>query len=320
MTGRARRLITALALLATGVLLGWIGRGRFSADSANDPAASSTATRPTPPLPASIAAGSASHAVSPAMRLRDQMVAQIDFDPSKLERFTAAEYADYLERHGRSAASLLAVWQLTKDESILREAYKRFDDPVIAVHAFYFLGLTKEEKQALAKQLEQTHVESPLGQVLSGALLAKDGQSAAAIAKLREAASKGPMDLGIPNQLLAQREALMSLGKTSLEARLLTTFSLDMPHTVPYRELARSAFAEVKSLIAADNTEAALALASDVITYARNLSAGNNRFVVNELVAVSLEAGALDALPPDVEIGDSGLTAAEYAARLKKEA
>jgi tetratricopeptide (TPR) repeat protein len=325
---RARRLLAAFAWLAAGVFIGWIGRGQFRADSTNDHRSNAAASRATPPPPGPAAATSAaaSGAFSPAMRLRDQMVSQFrendgeGIDPHKLERFTAPQFANYLERHQRSATSLLAVWQLTKDEAILREAFKRFDDPLIALHAFEYLGLTTEEKLAAAAKLEQTHPGSPIGVMLSGALLAKDGRSAEAIAKLQEAARLGPMSLGFPSQLLAQREALMSLGKTSLEARLQTTFALDMPHMAPSRALAAPAFAEVKSLLASGKTDAALALASEVITYARNLSAEPGHYVVNELNATSIEAGAVYALPPDVEIGDSGLTAAEYVTRLRKEA
>jgi len=101
---------------------------------------------------------------------------------SELETFTVDQFTAYLERHQRTAPSLLAVWNLTKDQAVLREAFEKFPgDPSVVLPAFQHLDLPAEKKLSLAARLEQEHPRNSLGPVLAGVQMAKDGQNAEAI-------------------------------------------------------------------------------------------------------------------------------------------
>jgi len=240
-------------------------------------------------------------------------------ESSELETFTVDQFATYLERHQRAAPSLLAVWNLTKDQAVLREALEKFPgDPAVVLQAFQHLNLPDDEKRALAARLEQEHPRNPLGPMLAGAQLAKAGNHAEAIAKLREVVSRGPFDLEIKPQQLAQREALMSLGKSPLEAQVWSVFAGDVSPGLLSRDLTRPATNEMKSLMAGNDVEAALRLAGDMMAYAKKFAAEPGGGTVTELVTMSIEAGALRHLPADVEIGDSGQTAADRLAQLQE--
>lgn len=322
---RSSRLVTGVAALTLGLTAGWMARGWFGsiAPGAKDRRASGTAapTAPVPrPLPLTHQAKPTSPAEpSSALRLVQKMIDANPDDGSPLETFTVDQFATYLERHQRTASSLLAVWNLTKDKAVLREAFENFPHDIsVALQAIQHLDFPAEKKLSLAAQLEQDQPSNPLGSILAGAQLAQDGQTSEAIAKLREATKRGPLDFGTKPQLLAQQEALISIGKSPLEAQVRAVFSGDALANLLSHKLARPATNEMKSLMAAGNVDDAVNLASDMMAFARKVSAEPGGGMVTELVTLSIESGALRHLPPDVEIGDSGQTTADRLAQLKE--
>lgn len=110
----------------------------------------------------------------------------------------------------------------------------------------------------------------------------------------------------------------MSLGKSPLEAQVWgLVHGYEAYPFLLCRELARPAAEAIKNLQTADNTDAALSVAGDLLALAGQIANEPSRTLMGELVSHSLEASALKSLPPDVEIGESGQTAAERLAELK---
>ena len=309
--------------MIVGLVGGWFARGHFESSAIHEKGRSAMgapATAPLPPVPASAKPATVPPEPSGALRLVQKMIGAAPGEVSELETFTVDQFATYLERHQRSAPSLLAVWNLTKDKSLLGEALEKFPGDIhVVLQAFRHLDLPAEKKLALAAQLEQEHPQSPLGPILAGAHLAKDGRNAEAIGKLREAARREPLEIEIDAQKLAVQEALMSVGKTPLEAKVWGLFNGgDVSPVALSSDLTRPAISEMKSLMAKNDVEAAMDLAGDMLAFAQIISAESRGGMVTDMVTLSIEAGALRHLPPDVEIGNSGQTAADRLAQLKE--
>jgi len=161
---RSSRLVTGIAAVTVGLAAGWMARGWFGsiAPEAEDRRALGTAApadRVPRPLPrVSPNKPTAPAEPSAALQLVRKMIGSKPGETSALETFTVDQFAAYLERHQRAAPSLLAVWNLTKDQAVLREALEKFPgDPAVVLQAFQHLNLPDEEKLSLAARLEQEH-------------------------------------------------------------------------------------------------------------------------------------------------------------------
>src|SRR5690606_17123530 len=120
-------------------------------------------------------------------------------------------YEGYLERKGRTAEAFAAVYDLTEDEGVLREALESFPDcaPLLARGAW----LSNDPAFALqcAEALRRVEPDASLGDYLTAMLLAKQGGDPEAIRNaMTLALSKGPPEPHDREGISARREAMES--------------------------------------------------------------------------------------------------------------
>jgi hypothetical protein len=82
--------------------------------------------------------------------------------------------------------------------------------------------------------------------------------------------------------------------------------------------LTKAVGGEIKRLFAAAEETTALELATANFSIARHLYAAPSSSLIDKLVAQSIEQMTLARLPPDVEFGDTGKTAAQQLAEIKQ--
>ena len=113
----------------------------------------------------------------------------------------------------------------------------------------------------------------------------------------------------------------MACGKSADEARLAAGWQLnEIPRSLePIQMLANAVAKETKRLERAGNSTEALALAGRTLDLARKLEAEPSGTMIAALVARTIEMTALTSLPADVEIGESGQTAAARLAALRSQ-
>ena len=124
------------------------------------------------------------------------------------------------------------------------------------------------------------------------------------------------LDLAISARALAKREALMSAGKSSIEARIIAYAKQMAMPTPELIAIDRMASAEIKRLVADGETDGALLLSGQILALAQQVQQEPSHTAMGDLAALSLQGSALGGLPEDVEIGNTGRTAKQQLASL----
>lgn len=288
-----------------GLLLGWHASGwqwRESGKSAVAPPAVAGAV-----LPMLGQSGGGSQSAS----LR-KLIEQVNYPekyPDFHQQFSPAQFETYLERHQRNASSLLAVYRITKDEALLREAYERFpEDPQVALLVLTSLSLPLEDKLVMLEKVRHAHPGDPLGDFMTSVALAKEGKTAEAVPFFQAGLAKPRWDFSQKEQRLNLREALMSAGLPSTEARMLG-FTLTWPGaTGIFINVSNQGKREIEGLLQEGREDEAFTLAGQMLALSRRLEEYPQRTTTHEILAQNFKRGALYALPNDVEIGDTGQT------------
>ena len=184
--------------------------------------------------------------------------------PPKLPR---EEVEKYLERNGRSAASLLTAYRTLQDTNYLREA-----------------------------------ATNPLANYLSARDYLKSGQSGLAVSELLEAAGKPAFKDYAMDFKLDEEELNMAAGRSSLQARLSSSgWAQDLlPQLASLKALAQDVAALQKEYVGAGDNSSAENLAQAGLMLANGLRSGDaDKFVIKQLVGNAIEAIMLSPLDPN---------------------
>ena len=133
---------------------------------------------------------------------------------------TDEEYEAYLERHGRSKEALLGVYFLSKDDTHLEEAARRYpDDPnvqllVISKHLF------PEERSQWIERFKASQPNNLIASIFRGGDLLARGEIEAGLLEMSEAADQeGYRDFVVEN-CFAMEAALVELGCPAVETKM----------------------------------------------------------------------------------------------------
>lgn len=230
----------------------------------------------------------------------------------KLESVKLADLEDWLKSTGRSAESLVAAWELTRDPSLEAElAEKHADNPLVCLA---MLGRELGQiDQVWVERLRKAAPEHPLPDCLDATAAAKAGDLATAKAAVARALEhKGRRDSYQAERMTALREAAAAAGLDPHTAAFAPVKALSATATYVVAGGASSLLKHVRTgTITADQSGDAAATA---ISIAHHLAPGASSSVLNDLVIASVHIHALKYLPADTELGDSGRTLGEAAA------
>ena len=234
-----------------------------------------------------------------------------DGEGSGMDTFSTDQFASYLERHQRDARSLLAVYAFTGDKALLREAYEKHpENLLVAEQALSSLDLSTDEKLALLEKVRAAHPDNALGDLMTANIFLKEGKKEEFMRLLQSGLGKTSLDYGEREQRLALREALMSVGKSPTEARVLSSL-----HHTPFPYQIHTAISsgrkEMQRMLKEGGEEQAFALAGQMLSFASHLGERKGSNMMEVLVAHSLRHAVLAGLPAEVEIGETRQTAGE---------
>jgi hypothetical protein len=237
-----------------------------------------------------------------------QELAMVDFDwrqvltnqvvPPKLPR---EEVEKYLERNGRSAASLLAAYGALQDTNYLREAATNFpNDPRVQLSVLR-RDVFPEERRKWLDLFKASSPENPLANYLSARDYFQSGQSDLAVSELLEAGARPAFKDYSMDFKLDEEELNLSAGRSSLQARLSSSgWAQDLlPELASLKALSQDIAAMQKQYLATGDSGSAENLAQAGLLLADGLRSGDSdRFVIKQLVGNAVEAIMLSQLDP----------------------
>ncbi len=315
--------VVTLGIL-TGLVLGWLARGWWWPEATPPATVASSGTRVV--LPALRQPGEADHDAtsdgggkSRSLRRLIQQITTAESASELLSPFSPEQFDTFLARHQRGAGSLLTVYRITQDKALLREAYEKFpEDPRVAQEALGALDLSLEEELVMLEKVRQAHPDNPLADFLTSVALAKEGKTADTLRFLEVGLAKPGLDFGVKEQQLQAREAMMSIGLSSTEARVWG-FMFNTSIVPDFIDIDKQARQEIQQRLQEGQEDEAFALAGRLLALGQRVDGSPDRSLFNEVVALRLKQGALAALPHDVEIGDTGQTAEQLLQASKAE-
>lgn len=231
---------------------------------------------------------------------------QPSLDPAQLESFLA--------QRQRSAEALLAAAQATGDKTFLREAMDRFpNDPRVAYAAYYLSGPYDNQKPASPERRRwlDAFKEADPDNALPYYLAARDdfraGQADAAVLELLAAADKPIEDYAL-DSIQNREEAYRSAGWPEAEARAVASSETVLPQLAELKQLSVNLTELANAYRQAGDPTSAEATLQMALQLGQELDR-SAPFLINDLVAIAIEANALKAMDPGAQVGGESQTA-----------
>jgi|GEM_PF-2870064 len=257
-----------------------------------------------------------------APRMRDKPVVSSpppepwpEFGTPEFKRMALERGRKWLEYRGRDAASLIAAWDITGEESLLMEAAEKFpNDPRVCLAMILH---TKDDGQKTMPWIERLIAAEPNnseGYFLKAGALMRDKDRAGALAALRKAvAAGGSLDDHLRERILTVREAALASGASVREAAQLALAAPLMNSTVSQSLGGTGRFVrdEMKDAKAAGNEERMLEIAGLGLATVDRVSKSSAATLMDALIAGTFERAILAELSDDIEIGANGRTVAQ---------
>lgn len=149
------------------------------------------------------------------------------FGSPEFEQTFRERSAAWLEARGRDAGSLVALWDVTGDEALLREAAEKYpDQPVVSaalVQHLLWEEAPAAELQRWIGQFIQNTPGNPLGYHYLATLCAREGDDAGAVAALEKALEQtGRPDSYFRDRAMTAREGALAGGASPGDAASLS--------------------------------------------------------------------------------------------------
>jgi hypothetical protein len=232
-----------------------------------------------------------------------------EFGTPEFKAMAPERIRKWLESRGRDAASLVAAWDITGEESLLTEAAENFpNDPRVCLAMIAWL--TPKDALPWIERLIAAEPQNPEGFYLKAWACRAMKDNAAALEAIRSAVTmNGERDSHIKDRMLTVREAALASGAGIRDAADLA-IAAPCTHTPIHKALNGLMVigTELKAAKAAGDTERMLELAGLGLAVAGKLNQTPD--ILDELVSSTLEKAVLSELPPDTEIGAAGTSAA----------
>lgn len=217
---------------------------------------------------------------------------------------------EYLTRHQRSAASLLAAFHATRDDAnqtgdvqYLKEAATNFPQNPHVQLAVLAHNVFPEERRKWLDAFKASSPDNSLGNYLSAREHFQNQQPEAALQELREASAKAEYADFAMESYLGAEEIFRELGKTPLEANTaaMTAMAADLLPQLSNMKGIALAIAEAQARHAGTGDAASVQNLSQMgLQLAGRLNSGEGgRFLSSRLTGAAAEAAVLKSLDPN---------------------
>jgi hypothetical protein len=274
-------LVAASLLLAAIALLLW-PPGRQSISPTTPLSSGQAARRPAPsPSVTSVTSPRSTRGLARFVKLADK---------GELPKLTREQIDVYLQAQRRTAGSLLAIFQLTDDETFLREAIEKFPyDPQVLITSLQLRNDPAERLEILAN-LKRADPDNSIANCLSARILFDLGNNDGALAELSETFGKTMRDYNLLSQQNVE-EAYLSSGYSAVEAKLATMVQATKPLLMQMPNVADGLKKQRAAAAAAGDEEGVRSSREIQLEMARQIQKGN--CLLDTLLARNLEKRVL---------------------------
>ena len=251
---------------------------------------------------------------------------------SGIPEATPEDIARFLAKHGETAANLVAAFESTHDRRWLDRALELFPgSPIVLMKAIDFIPATSPLKDGEAYQVNKARLDligrfkaadpkNPVPWIFAAQEFFKAKQAGEGIAEIRAALERPAFYTYSNERMDAAQRLYESLGLGTLEAGALAMFGLTLPHMTAATQSSRGLMEWQKS--AAESGDTAAADEALRLTYALGRTFATpeaSRMLIGQLVGISMEKRALEALPADAQRDWLAVTPAQRLAEIEKQ-
>lgn len=219
----------------------------------------------------------------------------------------------------RDAGSLLALWDLTGDEALLREAAARFpDNPQVSLAMLCLLQEkdgSEAEKQQWTDQMISNDPDNPLGYYFRAKLALGKNDKAGVVAALEAAlAAKGRVNQYARERMMTAKEGLMASGifpKDTYQLSIIGTMTRTAPGLMAPSQFTRFFRTEMDALKTSGQVEEHQETAALGLRVAEQIRLTKSPSLLAELMAAGMRMHFLKELDPATEIANTGRSIAE---------
>jgi hypothetical protein len=238
----------------------------------------------------------------------------------------------FLAKHGETPANLIAAFESTGDRRWIERALERFpNSPLVLMKAVDATGeksspkegeayQVNKEKLALIERFKTADPNNPVPWIFAAQEFFKAKQTADGIAEIRATLDRPGFYVYANERMDASQRLYESLGIGTLEASALATFGLTLPHMSAAQQASRGLMEWQKS--AAESGDTAAANEALQLTYGLGRTFATpeaSRLLIGQLIGLSMEKRALDALSADAQPGWLTVDRTQRLAEIEKE-
>lgn len=305
------RIFLIVALCAAAVVCAYLFIGGEAA-----PAVSAAGSAPSTPAAISVQGESGVEKSSGAAKL-----GRVNWEifgafegKAPMPQATDENVARFLAKHGETAVNLVAAFENTRDRRWLDRALELFPgSPIVLMKAIDSLGSgaapkegepyeANRERLALIERFKAADPNNPVPWLFAAQEFFQAKQAAEGLAKIRDALERPAFYIYANERMDAAQRLYESLGLGTLEAGALAMFGLTLPHISAAQQASRGLMEWQKS--AAESGDAAASEEALRLTYGLGRTFATpeaSRLLIGQLVGLSMEKRALDALPADAQ-------------------
>jgi RNA polymerase sigma factor (sigma-70 family) len=230
----------------------------------------------------------------------------------KNPKLTREQVEAYLKLNGRSAASLLAAFDTSGDPALLKEAMGKYpNDPQVAYEAAMDKDLSPDEQRQWLNTFEKSAPNNALANYLSALNYFNSGQIDQGVQELTAASGKSLDDYNA-NRTEDDAEAYLAAGYSLADAKELAASQLLQPQLAQMKQLSLDAVDLANAYRQAGDSTSAQAVLQMAVNLGQSYATSSpGEYEIGQLVGISIEQRALQAMDPNSSYGDNGQTVQE---------
>jgi hypothetical protein len=202
----------------------------------------------------------------------------------------------FLARNKTNADSLLAAFNVTHDQDLLREAARRYPSNASVLTAMLGHNLLPDQRRELIERFKQGSPENALANYLSAHEYSENHRPELALGEFVEASTKsGFQDFSV-ERLQGLEELYLSSGRSAAEAKALAMANLEFPTLGKLRDAGRDLSALERQYAAAGDAASAQMLARMGLGLADKTIASGANSLLSQIVGNSVERNILNGL------------------------
>jgi tetratricopeptide (TPR) repeat protein len=224
-------------------------------------------------------------------------------------KLTAAQVESYLKENGRSAASLLAAFRATDDQTLLQAAMQKYpDDAQVNFAAIFKKDSSPEERRQHLEALKKSAPGNALANYLSARDYLKSGQVDQAVLELNAAAGKSQFQDYSSDFVQNDEEAWRAAGYSVAEAKTVASMSLLLPQLEEMKRLSQDMVSLAKSYRQAGDEASAQAVLQAGVNLGQRFDAAPGEGLVSQCIGRAIQGLALNDMDPNSPYGTAGQT------------